>query len=187
MASHAAAHSPLQDIPPIDKKTGLVNVIIDTPRGSRCKNKYDEKTGCFRLKKLLPRGADFPYDFGFIPGTRGDDGDPLDVLVLSEEPIGVGLVVPVRLIGALEAKQTEEDGTTVRNDRLIGVVETEHNPPEVKSIHQVSKQELAEIEHFFVSYNEIEGKKFELKGRVGPKRAARLVKKGMKRDHKEQK
>jgi inorganic pyrophosphatase len=86
--SHPSTGSPTQlsRLDAIDPDSGLVNVVIDTPRGSRCKYKYDEKTGLFRLAKLLPLGASFPYDFGFVPSTRGEDGDPLDVLVLVDEP-----------------------------------------------------------------------------------------------------
>ena len=166
----------------IDPDSGLVNVVIDTPRGSRCKYKYDEKAGLFRLGKLLPLGAGFPYDFGFVPSTRGEDGDPLDVLVLLEEPVAVGCVVPVRLIGVLGAEQTEKDGKTVRNDRLVGVVETPYNPPEVRALDELSKQRLDEIEHFFISYNEMEGRRFRPTGRGGPDEAARLIAKHAHRE-----
>ena len=91
-----ATHN-LQGLGARDPNTGLVNVVIDTPKGSRNKYKYDEKSGLFRLSKVLPLGAVFPYDFGFIPATRGGDGSPMDVLVLMEEPTFAGCVVPVRL------------------------------------------------------------------------------------------
>ncbi len=164
-----------------DEDSGLVNVVIDTPRGSRCKYKYDEKAGVFRLGKLLPLGATFPYDFGFIPSTRGDDGDPLDVLVLLDEPVALGCVVPVRLIGVLQAEQTEKSGETVRNDRLLGVVQTPYNPPEVQSLDELQKQRVDEIEHFFVSYNEMEGRRFRPTGRHGPDQAERLLEEGRRR------
>src|SRR5262249_11212882 len=106
--------------------SGLVNVVIEAPRGSRNKYKYDERHGLFRLSKVLPLGACFPYDFGFIPSTRAEDGDPVDVLVLTEEPAFAGCVLPVRLLGVIEAEQTE-GGKTVRNDRLVGAVETPYN------------------------------------------------------------
>jgi inorganic pyrophosphatase len=175
LAGHPSSYNRLDAI---DPDSGLVNVIIDTPRGSRCKYKYDEKAGLFRLGKLLPLGASFPYDFGFIPATRGDDGDPLDVLVLLDEPVFVGCVVPVRLIGVLEAEQTEQGGEKIRNDRLLGVVETPYNPPEVRSLDELSGQRLDEIEHFFVSYNEMEGRRFRPTGRHGPNRAERLLEEG---------
>ena len=69
----------------------LVNVVIETPRGSRNKFAYDEKLGVIRLKKVLPAGMDFPYDFGFVPSTKGDDGDPLDALLLMDEPAHPGV------------------------------------------------------------------------------------------------
>src|SRR5437588_699981 len=88
-----------------DPASGLVHVVIDTPRGSRNKFKYDEKLGLFRLSKVLPLGSCFPYDFGFIPSTRAGDGDALDVLVLMDEPAFTGCLLRVRLIGVLQAEQ----------------------------------------------------------------------------------
>src|SRR3954454_18278292 len=94
--------------------------VIDTPKGSQNKFAYEPRFGAFVLKGVLPAGAVFPYDFGFVPSTVGDDGDPLDVLVLMDAPAFVGCIVPSRLIGAIEAEQTE-DGKTGRNDRLLAV------------------------------------------------------------------
>jgi inorganic pyrophosphatase len=116
----------------------------------------------------------FPYDFGFVPSTKGGDGDPVDVLLLMDEPAFPGCVVPARLIGVLEAEQTEH-GKTVRNDRLVAVVETPYNPAEFDSLADVSAHRLDEIEHFFVSYNEIEGRQFRPLGRRGPDRAYELL------------
>ena len=86
----------LNKLPVWDPETGLLNVVVDTPKGSRNKYKYDEKTHAWRLSKVLPLGALFPFDFGFIPSTKGGDGDPLDVLVLTEESAFVGCVLPAR-------------------------------------------------------------------------------------------
>jgi inorganic pyrophosphatase len=97
-------------------------VVVDTPKGSRNKYKLDERDGQWRLSKVLPQGMSFPYDFGFVPSTRGEDGDPVDVLILADEPSFPGCVVAARLIGVLEAEQTE-GRKTVRNDRLVAVVE----------------------------------------------------------------
>ncbi len=108
------------------------------------------------LSKILPQGMYFPFDFGFIPSTRGEDGDPVDVLILMEE---LDLSRPggsPRLIGVLEAEQTE-DGKTIRNDRLIAVVETPYNPAEYESLDEVNDQRLEEIEAFFIAYNQAEG------------------------------
>jgi inorganic pyrophosphatase len=166
-------------LPAHDRDSGLVNVLIDTPKGSGNKFKYDEKLALFRLSKVLPLGASFPYDFGFIPSTRADDGDPVDVLVLTDEPCFPGCLVAVRLLGVIEAKQTEK-GKTVRNDRLIGVVETPYNRPDVRSLDQLGKSRLDELEHFFISYNQAEGRQFEPLARRGPGAARKLVEQGMK-------
>ena len=95
-------------LPAVDPATGRVNVVIDTPRGCRNKYKFDERNGLWRLSKMLPQGMSFPCDFGFIPSTRGEDGDAIDVLVFMDEPAFLGAVVPARLIGVIEAEQTED-------------------------------------------------------------------------------
>ena len=107
-------------LPAIDRASGDLNIIIDTPKGSRNKFSWDEKRQLFELSGMLPTGAVFPYDFGFIPNTRGGDGDPLDVLVLMDEPAFAGCLVRSRLLCVIEAEQTEK-GETERNDRLIAV------------------------------------------------------------------
>src|ERR671916_2281366 len=104
---------------PFDDETGNLLVIVDTPKGSRNKFAWDEERELFELGGVLPAGAVFPYDFGFIPNTRGEDGDALDVLVLMDEPAFTGCLVVSRLLGVIEAEQTETDGRVERNDRLI--------------------------------------------------------------------
>ncbi|HKS29245.1 MAG TPA: inorganic diphosphatase [Pyrinomonadaceae bacterium] len=163
-----------------------VNVIIETPKGSRNKFNYDESLGLFKLGGVLPAGASFPFDFGFIPATLGGDGDPLDVLVLMDEPAFAGCLVTTRLIGVIEAEQTERDGETTRNDRLIAVAADSRAHSDVKTIDELNKNLLDEIEHFFVSYNVIKGKEFKPLGRFGPARARKLVEEGMKSFQKRQ-
>src|SRR5256885_13657312 len=109
------------------------NVIIETPKGSRNKYSYDLDRGLFKLKKVLPLGNVFPFDFGFVPSTLADDGDPLDVLVLMDAPAFAGCLVTVRLIGVIEARQAKE-GQKVRNDRLIAVSAESHNQQHVRTI-----------------------------------------------------
>lgn len=152
-----------------------LNVIIETPRGSRNKFTYDEEHGLFKLSGVLPAGAVFPFDFGFLPGTLGGDGDPMDVLVLMDESAFAGCLVPSRLIGVIEAEQTERDGETTRNDRLIAVAANSRDHQHIRSLADLNENLLEEIEHFFVSYNEIKGKEFHPLGRFGPKRAQRLI------------
>ena len=166
--------TPVNELPAVDLGSGRVNVVVDTPKGSRNKYKFDEQHGQWRLSKVLPQGMSFPYDFGFIPSTRGEDGDPVDVLLLADEPAFPGCVVPARLIGVLEAEQTE-GGQTIRNDRLVAVVETRYNPAEYHSLDEVGRQRLDEIEHFFVSYNLMEGRQFKPLARRGADHARALL------------
>jgi inorganic pyrophosphatase len=101
-------------------------VVIETPKGSPNKLAFEPRYGTFVLKGVLPAGAVFPFDFGFVPSTRGEDGDPLDVLVLMDAPVYPGCIVPSRLIGVIEAEQTE-NGETERNDRLLAVAANSAN------------------------------------------------------------
>jgi inorganic pyrophosphatase len=163
-----------------DSDTKDLTVVIETPKGSRNKFDYDEELGVFKLANVLPEGANFPNEFGFIPSTHGEDGDPLDVMVLLDQPTSVGCVLTARLIGVIEADQTEEDGTSCRNDRLVAVATHAHVHGEIKSLKELDKKIVDEIEHFFIDYNEMRGKKFKPKGRFGPKRALKLVSLGRK-------
>jgi inorganic pyrophosphatase len=168
------------DLSPFDGDSGYVNAIIDTPKGSRNKFKYDEKIGIFRLGGALPMGAVFPFDFGYIPSTKAADGDPLDILILMDDPAFVGCLVPAKLIGVLEANQTEDEVTT-RNDRLIAVAADSRNHSHIRFLGDLNNNLIHEIERFFVSYNETKGKKFEILGRFGPDRAEALIESCLKR------
>lgn len=151
-------------------KPGLVNIIIDTPKGSRNKFKYDEKINGFRLSRILPAGASFPYDFGSIPMTLAEDGDALDVLVISDAPSFPGCVVTGKLIGTISGEQTEKK-KTIRNDRLLAVPVTPANPALFAHIDDLPDGWLTEIEHFFLSYNQIQGREYKPIKRGGPKEA----------------
>jgi len=172
-------HTPVTRLSAYDKDEKQWNVIIETPKGSRNKFKYDIKHGVFELSGVLPAGSSFPYDFGYLPSTVGEDGDPLDVLLLMDEPAFCGCLIPARLIGVIEAKQTE-DGKTERNDRLVAVSNNCRDWADCKSIKDLNSNLLHEIQHFFVSYNEARGKKFKVIGVGGPGRAEKIAKAGMK-------
>jgi inorganic pyrophosphatase len=167
-------------VPAFDEETNDLNVIIDTPKNSRNKYKFDEKLGLFKLGGVLPVGHYFPFDFGYIPQTLGGDGDPVDVLVLMDEPAFVGCLIQTRLIGVIAAKQTEEDGTTEINDRLIAVAANSRTNTDIKSLDDLNPVLVAEIEHFFVSYNEAKNKLFKPLGRFGVQKAKRIVEDAMK-------
>jgi inorganic pyrophosphatase len=143
-----------------DPETGSLNTIIETPKGSRNKYKYDDDRRLFVLHSVLSSGLVFPFDFGFIPSTLGEDGDPLDVLLLMDESASVGCLTPARLLGVIEAEQTE-DGETCRNDRLIAVNIHSHTHKAVRTLDALSRELLEEIEHFFISYTCMKDKEFK--------------------------
>lgn len=172
--------TPFDRLPTFDPESGDLNVVVETPKGIRNKFNYDETLGLFRLGGVLPAGAVFPYDFGFVPGTLGGDGDPMDALILMDEPAFVGCLVESRLIGVIEADQTE-DGETTRNDRLIAVSTRSRNHKDVRELDQLSENPVDEIEHFFISYNQAKGKEFKSLGRHGSERARKVVEEGVNR------
>jgi len=152
----------------------LLQVIIETPKGSRNKYSFDSEQHVFVLKAALPAGMSFPYDFGFVPQTKADDGDPLDVLVLMDEPAFPGCALLARVIGVIEGEQITEKHA-VRNDRLVAVADTAHMYANLKKLKDLPKQALREIEEFFVNYHRLQGKKYKLIGCKGQKEALKLI------------
>jgi inorganic pyrophosphatase len=167
----------------LDSQKGTCRIVIETPQGSRNKFAYDPEARLFTLRGLLPEGMMFPFDFGFVPSTLGEDNDPLDIMLLMDAPAYVGCLVDVRLIGIITAEQTE-DGKTETNDRLLGVAIHSYDHEHLKNIAEVSQTLLDQVEEFFVSYNKQRGKKFKITGQGGPKKAVKFVKAGI-RAHKE--
>jgi inorganic pyrophosphatase len=164
---------------PIDKTDGLLTVIIETPAGSRNKFAFDPEQEIFALKKVLPAGMVFPYDFGFLPSTLAPDGDPIDVLLLMDEPAFPGCAVKSRLIGVIEGEQM--DGKKkIRNDRLVAVAEANHMYANIKRLKDLPSKWLDEVQDFFVNYHNLEGKKYRLLGCKGADAALTLIKKAQK-------
>jgi inorganic pyrophosphatase len=157
-----------------------LTVVIETPKGSQNKYAYEPRFGTFVLDGVLPAGAVFPFDFGFVPSTIGEDGDPLDVLVLMDAAAFTGCIVAARLIGVIEAEQTENK-QTFRNDRLIAVAAKSITHRSLGEISDVSDDLVSQIEHFFISYNTAKGKTFEPTRRSGRERALALLRTAMAR------
>ncbi|MGC2474185.1 MAG: inorganic diphosphatase [Candidatus Sulfotelmatobacter sp.] len=162
------------------KAKDIVNAVIETPGGSRNKFKYDPDLGFFALSGVLPEGMVFPHAFGFVPQTKAADGDPEDVLILMDEPSFAGCIVPSRLIGVIEAEQTETDGKSERNDRLVAVAAHSRDYSEVQTFDDLNKNMLKELEQFFVNYNKERGKKFRVLQMRGPQHALKLLKKSLR-------
>jgi inorganic pyrophosphatase len=153
-----------------------IDVVIETPAGSRTKYAWDPDAQRFRAKRVLPLGMAFPFDFGFVPQTRADDGDPLDVLVLADAPLAVGAIVACRLLGVLAVEQSEAAGKpVVRNDRLIGVPTEAIRGAAWRSLDDLGEVLLSEIEDFFRSSVERAGRSFRLLGRGDAAQAARAI------------
>ncbi|HEV8480545.1 MAG TPA: inorganic diphosphatase [Candidatus Eisenbacteria bacterium] len=157
----------------LDRKRARCRAIVESPQGSRCKFKYDPESGLFELDGLLPEGMRFPFDFGFVPQTLAEDGDPVDIVVLAAAPTHVGCLVDVRLIGVIEAKQTEKGKKKPEdNARLIGVAVDAYDWHEdLKSTADLSEGRLTQWREFFTNYDRQHGKEFRVTGIGGPGRA----------------
>jgi inorganic pyrophosphatase len=165
--------SRLEPIDEDDKQ--LLRVVIETPKGSRNKFAFDAQQHIFELKKVLPAGMTFPYDFGFVPSTLAEDGDPVDVLVLMDEPAFPGCVLSCRPVGVIEGEQKDKKGKE-RNDRIIAVEKDAHSFADVRTINDMGKQFEKELEEFFVNYHKLTGKEYRVLAMKGPDQARKLVK-----------
>lgn len=159
-------------LPAVDTQSRALNVVIETPRGSRVKYSYDPESGLFMLKRSLPQGMLFPFNFGFIPGTLAEDGDALDILVINDAPLAPGTLVKARLLGVIEAVQSKK-GRKLRNDRLLAKALVNEGK-ELDEL-RVGRKTIFELEQFFKAYNELDGKEFRPLGYKGPRRATTLL------------
>jgi inorganic pyrophosphatase len=154
-------------------------VVIETPKGSRNKFAYDPRKRMYKLSKILAEGMSFPYDFGFVPHTLAADGDPVDVLVLTDEALFPGCLLDCVLIGVIELEQ-QEGNKMVRNDRLIGVATESIVYSQVKDIGQLSAAVLRQIEASFVNYQKLRDVRVKIVGRQGPEKAWALLRRSRK-------
>lgn len=167
----------LIELPTFDPKSGDLLSVVETPKDSPNKYAFNFELGVFELRRVLPRGMQFPYDFGFVPHTEAEDGDPLDILLVLEDTAPQGCVIRVRVIGVLEARQREPKGEWVRNDRLIAVAVHAKVHANLKSVKELNPLMLDELEAFFRDYNTLDGKEFDAVRRGGPSTAEALIEK----------
>lgn len=151
-----------------------MDIVIETPRNSPVKYKYEPDLEGFRMLKALSPGLVFPYDFGFIPGTKGEDGDPLDVLVISEFPSFPGCLIDCRIIGCLQAEQSKKD-RMLRNDRFLAVPEFSIQYEQVNSLNDLSEKTIDAVELFFTTYLAAEGKEIKWLPRLDASKANLLL------------
>lgn len=162
--------------------TPHLQVVIETPKGSRNKVKFDPASRQFKLSKVMPEGMMFPYDFGFVPATEADDGDPLDVLVLTDAPLFPGCQVDCRLIGVIQAEQ-EQEGEITRNDRLIAVAEASLLYSETRTLEDLNSIVLKQIDEFFVNYQRVRNVRVTILGHGSPHDAQDILRKASRQKH----
>ena len=155
-------------------KKHVVHVVVEAPRDSKLKLKYDPGLRAITWGHPLPIGFAYPYDWGFVPSTLAADGDPLDALVLSEVASHPGVVIPCLPFGVLELEEKMDDGRE-RNDRLVVLPLEGRWTNEVRSPSQMSRETIEELEHFFLSSVFFSHKGARCLGWKGPKAAIRLI------------
>jgi inorganic pyrophosphatase len=179
LRARSALANPARLAPFEDSRRDTIQVVVETPKGSRNKYAFDAEERVFRLRKVLPAGMSFPYDFGFVPSTLADDGDPVDVLVLMDEPAFPGCVLQCRPIGVIEGEQ--KDGKKkIRNDRIVAIEQANHSYATVKHVDDLGRQFVEELEEFFVNYHELTGKQYKVLDVRGPREARRCLRKGIR-------
>jgi inorganic pyrophosphatase len=155
-----------------------INVIIETPLGSCFKYAYDPSMDVMIVNHQLPKGYFFAFNFGFIPNTLAEDGDPLDVIVYSDEHCLSGALIQCRVVGALIARQ-KKDSRTIHNDRIIAVPAGTKVYDTIKKVSDIDNRILREYENFFVSYENYRGVAFNVVKWVSPVQAISAVKKSL--------
>lgn len=162
------------NLPPFTED-GEVHVVVETPRGSRAKFAYDPKLESFAFSKSLLTGLTYPHDWGFVPSTKADDGDPLDIMVIHDAATFPGLVVTCRVIGVLQIEQKSKKKSE-RNDRLFAVPHNSHSEQALRDVDDLTKPIREELEKFFIATDELEDKKLKIIGWKGPKVAVQAIK-----------
>ena len=152
-----------------------IYAVVETPRGSSCKLDFDPALRVFTLAKPLMTGLTYPYDWGFIPSTKAEDGDPLDVLVIHDAKTYPGVVLRCKPVGILEVEQKSK-GKKERNDRVFAVPDRSPLETDLQDIRHLPFRAREELEQFFRTTNALEDKKLEFLGWHGPGRAIKTIK-----------
>jgi inorganic pyrophosphatase len=154
---------------------GLVHVVVESPAGSRIKFTYDQRLKHFMASRPLAIGIQYPYDWGFIPGTRAEDGDPLDAMVLASIPTYPGVVHCCQIAGVIRLTQKSSKGRQ-HNDRIVAIPDYQCALTNEGIDDRLDKLRRAELEHFFTNATAFESKGIRIEGWDGPRAAKKLIK-----------
>jgi len=170
-------NDPLLKLKPFDEERHL-RVIVETPRGSAVKLKYEPKARLFTISRSLPLGVTYPYDWGFVPGTHAADGDPLDAMVLHEASTYPGILLACRVLGMVRVTQRGESERREHNDRIIAVPTWNDRLRDVRDYRALPARMREELEQLFVTVTLFTGKDVRIEGWRSRSAAERLVRAG---------
>ena len=163
---------------PTFSAAGIFHVVVESPRGSAVKLKYDPRFNAMGVSRPLTLGVTFPFDWGFVPSTTGPDGDPLDALVLWDVSSYPGVVLSCRAIGVLQVEQNrtiDDPSVRIRNDRILAVPEVARRERDIMSVDALPPRIRAELEQFTIAATSLEGKDVRIAGWGDARMALKLI------------
>ncbi len=160
----------MHDIPTGKNAPKIINVIIEINKGSKNKYEIDKETGLISLDRAMHTAQDYPFDYGFVPQSFWHDNDPLDVVVLTTYPLLPGILVKVRPVAVVHMI---DDGE--KDEKIISVPEKDPRWDEVKDLKDINKHTLKEIEHFFLTYKNLQNKEVKITGIEGSEAAENAI------------
>jgi inorganic pyrophosphatase len=161
-----ASRNAYKHLTAISDASGVVNAIVEIPKGRRSKFELDKKSGLFKLDRYLYSSSHYPGDYGFIPQTLAEDGDALDVLVMVNEPTFTGCLIEARVVGLFQMQDRE-----VHDYKILAVPNRDPLFETYRDLSDVPAHFLREVEHFFSTYKELEGAAVETGGWAGAEAA----------------
>jgi inorganic pyrophosphatase len=166
----------LHKLPTFSKDKDIFHVVVESPRGSAIKLKYSPTLGAMSVSRPLATGLIYPCDWGFVPSTKADDGDPVDAALYWDVASYPGVVIPCRALALIKVEQNRADGKgRARNDRILALPVDARRESSLKSASALPKRVRDELEHFFIAATALEGKNPKILGWAGPTAALDLL------------